>query len=61
MPKKKSKDTPAEQSRRFVETAKALGVDESGKAFERAVSVIAPKRVVSRPHPSVRRVSGQKP
>ena len=41
MPKKKSKDTPAEQSRRFVETVKALGVDESGKAFDRAFGVIA--------------------
>lgn len=40
MPKKKSKDTQAAQSRRFVETAKTLGVDESGKAFDRAVKVV---------------------
>jgi hypothetical protein len=37
MPKKRSRDTPEKQSQRFVETARALGVDESGKAFERAV------------------------
>lgn len=42
MPKKKSKDTPAEQSRRFVETAKALGADESGKTFERVMRKITP-------------------
>jgi hypothetical protein len=29
------------QYERFVETAKALEVDESGKAFERAMKVIA--------------------
>lgn len=33
-----------EQSLRFVETAKALGVDENGKAFERVIkSVVQPK------------------
>lgn len=30
------------QFQRFVETAKALEVDESGEAFERAMQVIAP-------------------
>lgn len=30
------------QFQRFVETAKALEVDESGKEFERAMKVIAP-------------------
>lgn len=29
---------------RFVETAKSLEVDESGKAFERAMKVIAPAK-----------------
>lgn len=29
---------------RFVETAKALEVDESGEAFERAMKVIAPPK-----------------
>lgn len=43
MPKKKSKDTQAEQSRRFVETAKELGVDESGKSFFAAVNKIVRK------------------
>lgn len=43
---KKPKPEPdnKEQSSRFVETAKALGVDESGKDFDRAMkSVIPPK------------------
>jgi hypothetical protein len=44
MPKKKSKDTQAAQSKRFVETAKALGVDESGKSFNQAIKgVLATK------------------
>ncbi len=30
------------QSERFIETARAFGVDESGKEFERALSKIAP-------------------
>jgi hypothetical protein len=30
------------QSERFIETARILGVDESGKEFERALSKIAP-------------------
>lgn len=36
-------DNPA-QSQRFIEAAKALGVDESGKAFEGAMDKIAPKK-----------------
>jgi len=43
MPKKKRRDTPAKQSRRFVETARQLETDESGKEFEWAF-----KKVVSR-------------
>ena len=45
----------ATQFERFVETAKALEVDESGKAFERALGVIVPlnglqpKQAVQRP------------
>lgn len=42
MPKAKKKLTQAQQSKQFVETAKALGVDESGKSFEKAMKVIAP-------------------
>ena len=32
------------QFERFIETAKALEVDESGKAFKRAMKVIAPTK-----------------
>lgn len=32
------------QSKRFVETARKLEVDESGEAFERAITVIAEKQ-----------------
>lgn len=34
---------------RFVETAKALEVDESGAAFERAMKVIAPPKKPAKP------------
>jgi len=36
------------QHQRFVETAKALEVDESGEAFERAMKVIAPAKPAKR-------------
>lgn len=36
------------QHQRFVETAKALEVDESGEAFERAMKVIAPPKKMQR-------------
>jgi hypothetical protein len=36
-------DNPA-QSRRFIEAAKSLGVDESGKAFKRAMDKLVPKK-----------------
>jgi hypothetical protein len=42
MPKKKRFDSQAEQSRRFLETARRLGVDESGKKFDRAMNTVAP-------------------
>ena len=42
MPKQKRRDTPAKQSQRFVETAKELEADESGKKFAKAIGVIAP-------------------
>lgn len=46
------------QFQRFVETAKALEVDESGEAFERAMTVIAPPRPVDSPaHPSSKKPS----
>jgi len=49
-PKKKAskgsapKMTPAQQSALFVKTAKELGVDESGKAFERAMKSVISKK-----------------
>lgn len=41
---KKPKPEPddPEQSRRFVETAKQLEVDDSGKSFEKAVGLVKP-------------------
>ena len=39
----------ATQFDRFVETAKAVEVDESGKEFERAMKVIAPAALIKRP------------
>jgi hypothetical protein len=36
-------DNPA-QSKRFIEAAKALGVDESGEAFKRALNKLVPKK-----------------
>lgn len=46
MPKSKRKpESPAKQYQRFLETAKAVGVDESGKAFNKAIKVIiVPKK-----------------
>lgn len=49
MPKKKSRDTPAAQSRRFVETAKSLEADENGVAFESALKIIAPTKHPPKP------------
>lgn len=42
--KPKPKLTDKEQSERFIETARSLGVDESGKEFERALKKIVPQR-----------------
>jgi hypothetical protein len=42
--KKKQKTEDKAQSKRFIETARALGADESGEAFERALNIIAPKK-----------------
>jgi hypothetical protein len=44
-PKPARKMTKAEQSERFKETARELGADESGEAFERAIRrVLHPSR-----------------
>ena len=37
------RDNPA-QSRRFIEAAKRLGVDESGEAFNKALDKLVPKK-----------------
>jgi hypothetical protein len=34
------------QAERFIEAARAVGVDESGKEFDRAINRIAPSRSV---------------
>ena len=36
------------QSERFIEAAKALGVDETGQAFERALDSVVPRKPVKR-------------
>jgi hypothetical protein len=43
-PKPKPKLTDKEQSERFIETALELGVDESGKAFDRTFKKIVPSK-----------------
>ena len=56
--KKKIEHDDEEQSRRFVETAKELGADESGEAFERALSSISPAQPeASRSRPSEKQSS----
>jgi hypothetical protein len=42
-PKPKPKKTDKKQSERFKETARKLGVDESGETFERAFRKIVPQ------------------
>jgi len=39
--RKSRKGTDKEQSERFIETARKLGVDESGEKFETAIRKIA--------------------
>jgi hypothetical protein len=39
------------QSERFIEAARAIGVDESGKEFERALKRIVPSKSPSRRMP----------
>jgi hypothetical protein len=48
-PKPKSKNEDKAQSKRFVETARELGADESGHAFERAFDVVAPSTPAADP------------
>jgi hypothetical protein len=50
MPKKKEPELdPKEQFKRFVETAREHGVDESGKEVERAFKKLVPKKPASKP------------
>jgi len=44
MAKAKRKASQEEQSARFVQKAREAEVDESGKAFDRALRKIAPKK-----------------
>ena len=43
---KKSKEKP--QRERFIEAARSIGVDETGKEFERAITKIVPPKNTSR-------------
>jgi hypothetical protein len=45
--KKPELENPA-QSARFIEAAKALGVEENGAAFERAMDALLPKKPAKR-------------
>jgi hypothetical protein len=50
MPKRKEPELdPKEQFKRFVETARELEVDESGKEFERAFKKVVPPKIKRRP------------
>jgi hypothetical protein len=42
--RKKTAGREKTQSERFIETARAVGVDETGKEFERALLKIAPPK-----------------
>ena len=41
--KRRTEPNNKAQSERFIRAAKALGVDESGEAFERALDAVVPK------------------
>ena len=41
--RRRKPDNPA-QSKRFIESAKALGLDPSGKAFERVIDELLPTK-----------------
>lgn len=43
MPNKTPKKDDPEQSKRFIDAAKDLELDESGKKFERAMDTLRPK------------------
>jgi hypothetical protein len=47
--KQKPKPDDPKQSQRFVETAHKLGVDETGKSFEKTLRILKPKKTFIRP------------
>ena len=44
MPRKKTKLTPAEQRKRFIETARELGIPDTPEAQERAFGKVGMKK-----------------
>lgn len=42
--RKKPEEKPNEQFKRFVETAREHGVDETGKEFEKAFKKVVPRK-----------------
>jgi hypothetical protein len=58
-PKPKPPDDP-EQSRRFIETAKELEADESGRVFEQVVKAARTPAHAKSPPPA-KRAAGKKP
>ncbi len=60
--KPKAPEKEKSQRERFIEAARAVGVDESGEEFESALRKIAPpKRAASPVHPSGKRASQRSP
>lgn len=54
MPKKKTPElSPKEQFKRFQETAKKLGVEDTGKDAEKAFSLLAKKVAKAAPKTSI--------
>lgn len=43
--KKKTQETHETQKERFIKAARSIGVDESGKEFDRALKKIVPPRM----------------
>jgi len=51
--KRKADSDNPDQSKRFIEGAKALGLDESGKEFERVIGTLLPPK-----KPSAKKTGG---
>lgn len=52
--KKKPEPDDPEQSKRFVDAARAAGADESGESFKRAVKTIASSKAPEKSNPGRR-------